>query len=125
MPACVRVCMCVPFFGVSLCALVLCVGVGVCPSCNPPCAPCITPFTPPVAPLSPTPGAAFLADRDTLRDQLSTAPAHGDPNDMAINVAKVRDLEARLLEEREEKASMMSEKQALQVGVGGGRRGGH
>jgi hypothetical protein len=29
-------------------------------------------------------------DRETLRDQLRAAPAEGDPNDMAINIAKVR-----------------------------------
>lgn len=28
-------------------------------------------------------------DRETLRDQLRAAPAEGDPNDMAINIAKV------------------------------------
>ncbi|WIA20274.1 hypothetical protein OEZ85_006107 [Tetradesmus obliquus] len=52
-------------------------------------------------------------DRETLRDQLRAAPAEGDPNDMAINIAKLRDLEARLLEEREEKAALAGEKAAL------------
>lgn len=28
-------------------------------------------------------------DRETLREQLRAAPAEGDPNDVAINIAKV------------------------------------
>ncbi|KAF8055598.1 SYP52 [Scenedesmus sp. PABB004] len=52
-------------------------------------------------------------DRELLRDQLRAAPAEGDPQDRAISIAKLRDLEARLLEEREEKVALAGEKALL------------
>jgi hypothetical protein len=58
-------------------------------------------------------------DRATLRDQLSAAPAEGDPAEVALSIARLRDLEARLLAEHEEAAAMAAEKQALQVGGAG------
>ncbi|GAX79109.1 hypothetical protein CEUSTIGMA_g6549.t1 [Chlamydomonas eustigma] len=58
---------------------------------------------------------AILEDRETLREQLNEVPADGDPNAMAISIARVRDLEARVNAEREEKASINQEKQALQA----------
>ena len=33
---------------------------------------------------------AILADRETLREQLHEVPADGDPNAMAISIARVR-----------------------------------
>ncbi|KAI8465646.1 MAG: P-loop containing nucleoside triphosphate hydrolase protein [Monoraphidium minutum] len=57
----------------------------------------------------------FVEDRETLRDQLGAAPAEGDPADFALSAARVRDMEARLLEEREEKAALAAEKGALQA----------
>jgi hypothetical protein len=62
-------------------------------------------------------------DRETLRDQLGAAPAEGDPADFALSAARVRDMEARLLEEREEKAALAAEKAALQVGAVFGGKG--
>ncbi|KIZ06413.1 Kinesin-like protein FLA10 [Monoraphidium neglectum] len=56
-----------------------------------------------------------IEDRETLRDQLGAAPAEGDPADFALSAARVRDMEARLLEEREEKAALAAEKAALQA----------
>ncbi len=37
---------------------------------------------------------AVLADRETLRDQLAEAPADGDPNAVAISIARVGDTAA-------------------------------
>ena len=34
---------------------------------------------------------AILADRETLREQLNEVPADGDPNAMAISIARVRE----------------------------------
>jgi hypothetical protein len=63
-------------------------------------------------------------DRQALRDQLTAAPAEGDPESAALSAARLRDLEARLLEEHEEAAALAVEKQALQVrGEGGAGRG--
>lgn len=41
------------------------------------------------------------------------APAAGDHGDAAMHVARLRDLEGRLLDERDEKAALLAEKQAL------------
>lgn len=58
---------------------------------------------------------SVLEDRETLRDQLNEVPADGDPNAMAVSIARLRDLEGRLNAEREEKAVINNEKQALQA----------
>ncbi|KAK9824618.1 hypothetical protein WJX72_011772 [[Myrmecia] bisecta] len=52
-------------------------------------------------------------DRQTLRQQLSDVPAEGDRGEVGLHLAKVRDLEARILEEREEAAALKLEKEAL------------
>uniref|UniRef100_A0A7S3VM07 Kinesin motor domain-containing protein n=1 Tax=Dunaliella tertiolecta TaxID=3047 RepID=A0A7S3VM07_DUNTE len=57
---------------------------------------------------------AIANDRETLRDQMMEVPADGDPNAVAVSIARVRDLEARLLVEREEKAALVEDKAALQ-----------
>ncbi|MEW5296845.1 MAG: hypothetical protein WDW36_000096 [Sanguina aurantia] len=56
---------------------------------------------------------AVAEERSVLREQLDESPPEGDPNAIAVSIAKVRDLEARLLSEREEKATLLEEKQAL------------
>eukprot|EP00798_Chlamydomonas_sp_ICE-L_P019136 gene19136-25744_t len=56
---------------------------------------------------------AMIDDRNTLRDQLHEIPADGDPNAVAISIARVRDMEARLLAEREENSMMVDENDAL------------
>ena len=52
---------------------------------------------------------------ELAQERLAAEPAGADPVDAALNAARVRDLEARLLEEREEKGAILAEKQALQA----------
>lgn len=55
---------------------------------------------------------------------MGAAPAAGDAGDRALSAARLRDLEARLIEEREEKAALGAEKAALQArGAARGRAG--
>ncbi|GIL90779.1 hypothetical protein Vretifemale_18508 [Volvox reticuliferus] len=58
---------------------------------------------------------AVVDDRQALRDLLDSTSAEGDPNSMALHIAKLRDLEARLLAVRSENAELREEKQALQA----------
>eukprot|EP00198_Chlamydomonas_reinhardtii_P008600 XP_001697937.1 predicted protein [Chlamydomonas reinhardtii] len=58
---------------------------------------------------------AVVDDRQALRELMEGTPAEGDPNAMAINIAKLRDLEARLMAVRGENAELMEEKHALQA----------
>ncbi|GFR45897.1 hypothetical protein Agub_g7353, partial [Astrephomene gubernaculifera] len=58
---------------------------------------------------------AVVEDRQALRELLDSTPAEGDPNSMALNIAKLRDMEARLMAVRAENAELVEEKQALQA----------
>ena len=80
----------------------------------PPCLP--SHLTSHAAPHPPRPPKKHQQeDRETLREQLSAAPAAGDPAEYALSAARLRDLEARLLEEREEKAGLAAEGRALKA----------
>jgi len=56
---------------------------------------------------------SLVDDRNTLREQLDEVPADGDPNAVAVSIARLRDIEAQLIAERNEKAAMGEEKNAL------------
>ncbi|KAL6745189.1 P-loop containing nucleoside triphosphate hydrolase protein, partial [Haematococcus lacustris] len=58
---------------------------------------------------------AVADERQALREQLAELPAEGDPNAVALSLARVRDVEARVLAEREEKARLVEEVAALQA----------
>jgi len=52
--------------------------------------------------------------RETYREQVQSTGADGiDPNNIGLQMAKLHELEGRLLEERGDKAELLSEKEAL------------
>ncbi|KAG2485692.1 hypothetical protein HYH03_015577 [Edaphochlamys debaryana] len=58
---------------------------------------------------------AVVDDRQVLREIMDSTPAVGDPNANALNIAKIRDMEARLMAARSENAALVEEKEALQA----------
>ena len=52
--------------------------------------------------------------RETYREQIQSQPADGiDPDNVGLQMAKLHELEGRLVEERGDKAELLAEKEAL------------
>lgn len=56
-------------------------------------------------------------ERETYREQIQSQPADGiDPDNVGLQLAKLHELEGRLVEERGDKAELLGEKEALLAG---------